>query len=155
MVARELPASPPPLKKRAEETDTKPVPAIDEETRSLVTLYTKRLQQICCEIYKTKNQLNPSYINDILETRTSRYPSRKPNDLYVPSANQKTFGLNSFRVEGPKIWNTLPEDVKTAKSLLDFKSKIKNVKLPSCRCERNCIEERELHAVGTYNAFPP
>lgn len=115
----------------------------------LVTLYTKRLQQICCEIYKTRHNLNPSYINDILEPRPSTYPSRKPNDLYVPSFNQKTFGLNSFRVQGPKVWNTLPEDVKTAQSLAEFKSKIKQVDLPSCRCDRNCIENRNNTTDGT------
>ena len=108
-------------------------------THSLVTLYTKRLRAICCEIYKTKNNLNPNYINDILESRPSQYPSRKPHDLYVPSANQKGFGLNSFRVEGPKIWNTLPDEVKSAGSLIEFKSKLKKIDLPVCRCNGNCI----------------
>ena len=109
------------------------------DTHDLATLYTKRLRLICCEIYKTKHQLNPGYIKDILAPRPSSYPSRKLDDLYVPSANQQSFGYNSFRIERPKLWNTLPDSVKNAKDIDTFKLNIKKVKLPSCRCNKECV----------------
>ena len=104
------------------------------------TLYAKRISAMCCEIYKTKNKLNAGYMSDLLSNRPSNYPTRRENDLYIPKANFFTFGLNSYRVKGPKHWNVLQEATKTATSLKCFKKLIKNEKIPFCLCE-NCKEK--------------
>ena len=40
------------------------------------------------------------------------HPARKNNDLVVNRAKATKFGKKSLRTLGPKIWDSLPEDVK-------------------------------------------
>ena len=106
----------------------------------LKTLYGKRIRGICSEIYKTKNNLNPSYMKEIFESRPSAYPTRKPNDIHIPASNYKTFGEKSMRVEGAQIWNSLPEKIKSATTFEIFKREINKIELKTCKCNRNCID---------------
>ena len=70
----------------------------------------RRLRAFCVEIYKTLNDLNPSFINDIFKIKRN---NREIRDKYklnldIPKWNQGTFGYKSLKVLGPKIWNNLP-----------------------------------------------
>ena len=56
-----------------------------------------------------------------------------PNDLIVPRVNQTTYGSRSIRSEGARLWNHLPEHIKSAENLNIFKNLIKNWTGPSCR----------------------
>ena len=49
------------------------------------TLYLKRVRIIAQEVFKSLNGLNPGYTREILRDRPSRFPTRRPLDLYVPS----------------------------------------------------------------------
>ena len=57
------------------------------------------------------------------ENRVTR--DRYKLNLNVPRINQVTFGTKSLKFYGPKIWNNLPVNVKTAKNLNAFKDLIK------------------------------
>ena len=47
-------------------------------------------------------------------------------DLTVPRTRTRRFGPRSFRVSGPVVWNSLPEDIRTLElSLERFKSMLK------------------------------
>ncbi len=48
------------------------------------------------------------------------------NNVTQPKCNIVSYGLNSFRYKGPKIWNSLPNYVKEAISLSEFKFLIKS-----------------------------
>ena len=91
---------------------------------------------MCCEIFCTKNGLNAGYMKDLFEERPSKYPSRHPDNLFVPKANQVTYGYKSIRIQGPKIWNSLPNEIKEIKSLPKFKEMIANVQMPFCSCQK-------------------
>ena len=77
------------------------------------------------------NGLNLGYVGDILRDRPSSYPTRKPLDLYVPKVNQITFGYKSYTYEAPKIWNSLPLEIRKAKNFNMFKKLINNWNGPS------------------------
>ena len=102
----------------------------------LTTLYGKRMLAMCCEIFCTKNGLNAGYMKDLFKERPSKYPSRHPDNLFVPKANQVTYGYKSIRIQGPKIWNSLPNEIKEIKSLPKFKEMIANVQMPFCSCKK-------------------
>ena len=57
------------------------------------------------EIYKTLNDLNPSFMWEISETRkTKRVVCEKYKiNLEIPRVNQASFGTKSLRFYGPKI----------------------------------------------------
>ena len=53
-------------------------------------------------------------------------------NLNIPRRNQVSFGTKSLKLYGPKIWNALPVNIKTAKNLNTFKDLIKKWNGVSC-----------------------
>ena len=100
------------------------------------TMNVKRLSFLCVEIYKTINNLNPSFMKHIFELReTNRNVHEKYRlNLNIPNYNQVTFGKKSLRIFGPKIWNSLPYHIKSSKNLETFKTAIKNWDGVNCKC---------------------
>jgi hypothetical protein len=45
--------------------------------------------------------------------------------LVVPLTKLKSFGDRAFSCYGPKIWNSLPADIRTAPDMTSFKRKLK------------------------------
>ena len=81
----------------------------------------RRMRYLCVEIYKTLNDPNPGYMKDIFQVQQSAYSTRRPYNKKVPRVNQTTFGTRSIRYEGAKIWNHLPNSLKSAETLEIFK----------------------------------
>ena len=67
------------------------------------------------------------YIISIAADITSRRRLRSStsSELVVPLSRLVTVGDRSFAVAGPRLWNTLPEDITSAQSLLVFRRKLK------------------------------
>ena len=79
----------------------------------------KRLRSLHVEIYKTINNLNPSFKKQISQLReTNRNVCGKYRlNLNIPNSNQITFGKNSLRIFRTKIWNSLPYHIQSSKKL--------------------------------------
>ena len=60
---------------------------------------------LCVEIYKTLNNLNPSLMQEICDTRVTKRAVRErcKISIEVPRVNQVSFGTKSPRFYGPKI----------------------------------------------------
>ena len=54
-----------------------------------------------------------------------RLRSSTSSELFLPPSRLVTSGDQSFAVAGPRLWNTLPEDITSAPSLLVFRRKLK------------------------------
>ena len=78
-----------------------------------------RLGTLCVEIYKTLNELNPSFMKNILMWNETNRLTREQSKLNfnTPSYNQMTFGYKSLRIFGSKIWNKLPYHIKSSENL--------------------------------------
>ena len=65
------------------------------------------------EIYKTLNNLNPSFVREIFEIRKTKRAVRERYkiNLEIPMVNQASLGTKSPRLYGPKIWNSLPDHI--------------------------------------------
>ena len=83
---------------------------------------------------KTVKQLCPSFMQSISKLWTSCYSLRNPNNLAHVRPNQTTFGSNSLVSIGPKIWNSLANELKSEENLKNFKRLIKKWERFSCRC---------------------
>ena len=85
-------------------------------------------------IYKCINNLAPAYLSSLLAyykpTRTLRSSSKQL--LQIPKCRLRNFGENAFSHFGPKIWNSLPVEIKYAKSVEQFKSKLKTYLFKQC-----------------------
>ena len=97
-------------------------------------LYLNRLRNIATEVYKICNGYSPRYLSDLIERKLLPYNVRAKDILNQPKCNSVSYGLNSFRYKGPKIWNQLPNHLKEAVSLDVFKSLIKKWSGPKCLC---------------------
>ena len=79
----------------------------------------KRLRNLATEIFKTVNNLNPSFMKNIF---TSKENARvRPNNILVKSHNSVTYGDKSLMTLGPKIGIALPWKMKSETSHKKFK----------------------------------
>ena len=77
--------------------------------------------------YKALHGQAPVYISQLLHryqpSRSLRSSSQ--NLLHVPKTNTVTYGDRAFSVNAPKLWNSLPNHIRSAESIDVFKSKLK------------------------------
>ena len=92
----------------------------------------RRLRRLAIEVFKTLKSLNPGFINTYF--KKGSHSARRKNDLVINREKTTMFVEKSRRTLGPKIWNSLPEDVKDLTSLPKFTEFIKTWYGPECRC---------------------
>ncbi|KAI2645342.1 hypothetical protein H4Q32_028855 [Labeo rohita] len=78
-------------------------------------------------VFKAINGLAPVYLAELVmvyqPARTLR--SSEHTALVMPKFNYKKFGGWSFAIQGPKLWNALPEQLRNNTDLCVFKSQLK------------------------------
>ena len=78
-------------------------------------------------VFKSLNNLSPSYLADRLSyqshSRVLRSASKQLLDQ--PRSITKTYGDKAFSVCAPKLWNSLPLDLRKSPSLTGFKKELK------------------------------
>ena len=77
--------------------------------------------------FKILNNCAPGYLTILLESynpsRTLRSASQ--NQLVVPRSSTTTYGDSAFSIAAPKLWNSLPVNLRETISIHLFKSKVK------------------------------
>ena len=74
------------------------------------TMEIKRLRTLATKIFKAINNINPSYMKNILTPKTNA--KIRPHDIIVRHHNTATYGDKSLTGLGSEIWNKLPTNVK-------------------------------------------
>jgi len=96
------------------------------------TMNIKRMRSIAIEIFKTINNLNAPFMKEIFVEKVN--PKVRPNDIVVKAHSTATYGDRSLAALGPKIWNSLPESIKSENNYSRFKEYIKTWFGPTCHC---------------------
>ena len=78
-------------------------------------------------VFKAYHGISPLYISDMI---TKHEPTRSLHSsskrlLVVPRYNLKTYGRRAFSVNGPILWNSLPDNIRETESLSTFKKQVK------------------------------
>ena len=83
--------------------------------------------KVCLIIYKAFHSLAPQYIKDLLHLKVRSRTLRcvKELELIELPAKLSSVSSRSFHIAGPRLWNSLPNSVKAAQSLLVFKTRLK------------------------------
>ena len=70
------------------------------------------------------NKLNPEFTSKIFNVKENKRLVREQHKLNfeIPEWNQVTFGAKSLKVYVPKVWSSLPFQIKTSENLIQFKS---------------------------------
>ena len=98
------------------------------------TLHYERLRLIAIQVYKSLNGLSPQYVNDLFTVKENPYNLRSKVILVQPYVNTVNYGILSVSYHGPKVWNTLPENIKTAETLNIFKARLYKWSGSLCNC---------------------
>ncbi len=96
-------------------------------------LYISRIRIIATVVYKALNELSPKYFQDMIE-KSDCDCNLRASPLTQPKCNTVSYGLNSFRYKGPKLWNSLPNYIKEVISFSEFKFLIKSWDGPKYLC---------------------
>ena len=96
------------------------------------TMEVKRLRLLALEIFKAFKENCPTFIKDYFEKNANSVS--KKYDLKIPIQNSITFGDKSLRSLAPRVWNSLPKQVKTETSYVKFKEEIDKWFGPKCKC---------------------
>ena len=97
-------------------------------------IHQKSLQILATEIYKVKKDLGPKIMADIFHFVEKPYNLRK-NSIMQRQANRTVYlGTESISSLAPKLWELIPSEIKSAKSLNIFKEKIKSWTTDKCPC---------------------
>ena len=79
--------------------------------------------------FKCMQGCAPLYLRELLvkqaNTRTLR--SNTKNLLQIPLTNLKRFGDRAFCAYAPRLWNELPDNIKAADSVQNFKKQLKTL----------------------------
>ena len=104
------------------------------EISLLPSLKVMRLRTIAVETFKIINKDNPVFLQDLVSIKNTLYNFRNTNTADMPRVQTTRYGLKSFRYSAPKIWNSLPDDLRKQTNLEQFKTLINTWTGPSCSC---------------------
>ena len=96
------------------------------------TMEIKRLRTLATEVFKTENNINPLYMQDIFTPKTN--VKIRPNDTIVRHHNTATYRDKGLTALGPKIWNKLPTNIKSLTYIIKFKEYIRTCFGPGYKC---------------------
>ena len=99
--------------------------ALLEKDKS-VTLLEKILQLLMIKMFKTANNSNPSFIDEIVPQRSIIYNLRNTNTFSLPMIHTVNHGIEAIRYRGQRIWHSLPQEIKNSNSVEQLKNKIKS-----------------------------
>ena len=98
------------------------------EKDNAVKIQTKNLQLLMTEIYKTHNNLNPAFMEDIFIAKCPQYSLRNGSQMHLPKIRTTTFGIETISYLGGKLWHKLSTEIKESSNLAQFKTRTKNGK---------------------------
>ena len=77
--------------------------------------------------FKAIHGLAPKYLCDLLTFKSSLYNLRSSDSilLSMPAARSKTLGDRAFMVAAPRLWNSLPKELRVITDVNSFKAHIR------------------------------
>ena len=88
----------------------------------------------------------PTYISTLFEQPAIKYDLRN-HDFTIPRFNTVSCGKHSLRYMGPRVWSSVPSNVKKASTLSSFKYNIRKVDLSMLLDDNNLTALTALFAL--------
>ena len=92
-------------------------------------------QRVCVGVFKYFNQLAPTYLSDVFIPQKTVINTRNSMYRLKMQINKSNMGQNSLSYLGPKLWNILPDEIKSSTNTNSFKHK----KLSFLVISKNCL----------------
>ena len=90
-------------------------------------IYQRTKFKILLLVHKAIKKGNPIYLQELLHhyVPTQSLRSSQSNLLVVPMSKSRTYHDRAFSIAGPKVWNSLPAEIKDIDSTASFKAQLK------------------------------
>ena len=95
------------------------------ERHNSITIHERNIQVLLTEIFKVKSGAAPVIMTEISKFKDHLYILRKNNCLERRIIESCKYGSETVSNLGAKLWDNLPENIKKAESLEEFKKKRK------------------------------
>ena len=106
---------------------------------NMPSLHDRRVQDMCILIFKVIHGTTPTPLRTLLTLRSKSCNLRGKLILVQPRVITTKYGLNTFRYYGPKIWNSLNDELRTSPTLKTFVTRIRKITFDACNCSLcNC-----------------
>ena len=73
-----------------------------------LTIHQRNLQLLMIEIFKTKNNLNPTFMKDVFTEKNSYYNLRNPTHLQLPKVRTTIYGTENIQLEAAPYGSHCP-----------------------------------------------
>ena len=98
-----------------------------------VSFHQINLKLLATEIFKTKSNLNPSFMKQIFVLKDVPYHLRSCRNILAPKPKTTGYGIESACFLGSRIWHAMPSSIKESQTLNNFKRKIQSYDF-DCSC---------------------
>ena len=100
-----------------------------------VSIQHKNILALAIEMFKVANKTSPEIMQEVFQIKDQGYYFLKnQRDFVIPPIKSVNYGLECIRFLGPKIWETLPDNLKNKESIGSFNMAINEWKPESCPC---------------------
>ena len=121
------------------------------ERDNSVTIHERNIQVLLTEIFKVKSGAAPEIMTEIFKFKDHSYDLRKNNCLERRIIKSCKYGSETVSNLGAKLWDILPENIKKAESLQEFKKKTKFWIPSNCPCK---LCKTHVAKAGYVKIFP-
>ena len=90
------------------------------------TIHIHSIRLLAVEIYKTLHNLNLAFTKNYFLPKPTSYNLRRNDVLSIPKVKTTNYGIKSISFLGPKIWNSLPNEIKSSRNANQFKTLVKD-----------------------------
>ena len=88
------------------------------------TIHHQNIRKLVIEVYKSVDDLSPSFMKDIFVTCGPKLRTEK--QFRIPNVNKTYKGEESLKAFAPRIWKLAPDELKDIKNIGKFKAEVKN-----------------------------
>ena len=99
-----------------------------------VTIHHRNLRRLAIEMFKIKNHLSPTPVQNLFKMCSNVYNLRNEKCWELPRVRTVNFGKESLRYRGIITWELLPQEIKDSQTLSVFKNRIKGWRSQGCTC---------------------
>ena len=85
-------------------------------------------------MYKVDKHISPDFMKSVFPKICNHYNLRKEKTFYPKDIKTGYYGSETISFWGPSIWSALPNEMKNAKGLSEFKNRIKCWEPKGCCC---------------------
>ena len=99
--------------------------------------HVKMMKEMACEIFKivnTRGNIAPTFIQNLIMLKCSQYSLRKDKPTVIPTENTSKYELKSFMHDWPRIWNSLPNELRKRVNYGEFCRLLRNWDGSSSNC---------------------